>query len=488
MITRSGSFIDGVWHESKNSETVSIIDPHSEALFAKVAVSDIEQVDAAVESAQRALDGDWSRTPLEERVAIVQRICDLLYARKDELADYSTHSMGAPYQIARYLGGSAELIDMYVDSIRKIKLDFVRNDRYGNSLVSRKPVGVVAAIVPWNAPVRSEIKKVIPALLAGCSVVLKPAPETPLGAAVLAEICVQAGLPAGALNVVFGAGSVGEALIQHRGVRKIAFTGSTATGTRIASLAGAQSKRVQLELGGKSAAILLDDVDLTSAMPVLAMTAWANSGQACVANTRVLAPRSRYDEVVDAYVAAASAEVVGDPMDPATTLGPLVSHRQVERVMSYIGQGLSQGARLVAGGGRPDGVGTGFYVRPTVFADVDNKMTIAQEEIFGPVTAIIPYDSDAEAVAIANDSDYGLAGSVMGVDEDRALEIARQIDSGSVAVNGFYPPASSPFGGVKLSGVGREHGPEGYDAFLEYASYRLTPGLAARLSRELPPG
>lgn len=488
MIIRTGIYVDGEWRESASSATNTVVDPHSEQPYAEVSAGDPGDAAVAAESAQLALKGEWSRTTLRDRIDIVLRVRDLLGKYREELATYATHTLGTPYQNSLYLGQSQDLIDMYVDSINQIELEYVRNDRFGSALISRRPVGVVAAIVPWNAPVRSEIKKVVPALLCGCTAVLKPAPETPLGAGLLAEIFTEAGLPPGVLNLVCGAAEVGEALVQHPDVRKIAFTGSTATGTRIAALAGPTVKRLQLELGGKSAAVLLEDVDLATMMPVLAMSAWANTGQACSANTRVIAPRARYEEVVEAYAAAAASEVVGDPMDRATTLGPLVSQRQWDRVMSYIELGKQEGAKLVTGGSRPGHPDSGYYVQPTVFADVDNGMRIAREEIFGPVTVIIPYDTEDDAVALANDSDLGLAGSVMGTDEERALSIARRIESGCVAVNGFLPPMSAPFGGVKLSGIGREHGPEGYDSFLEYATYRLTPRLLERLSGEFPAG
>ena len=481
MIEDKGIYVDGGWRRASGTERFVVVDPHSEQPFAEISLGDATDAARAVEAAQAALPA-WETVPLEERIQCVVAVRDLVERRHEELAALSTHSMGSPYRQALTLGGSLALFDMYVDSIRQLELEYVRDDRFGQALIRRRPVGVVAGIVPWNAPVRSELKKLVPALLCGCTVVLKPAPQTPLAAGVIAEICTEAGIPPGVVNVVPGAAAAGEELVKHPAVRKIAFTGSTATGARIASLAAPSFKRLQLELGGKSAAILLEDVDLAAAMPTLAWSAWVNSGQACMANTRVLAPRERYDEVVDAYVDAAEQHVLGDPMDATTTMGPLVSRAQLDRVTGYVEAGRSEGARLVTGGRRPDHLDTGCYMAPTVFADVDNSMRIAQEEIFGPVTAIIPYDGYDEAVEIANDSQYGLAGGVFGTDEELALSIARRIDTGSVAINGFTLPATAPFGGVKQSGIGREHGPEGYDSFLEYISHMLTPQLAAELS------
>lgn len=482
MTRRSAMFIDGAWRQSESSESFTVIDPHSEQPYAEVTLADESDVDLAVETAQRALHGAWAEFSLQQRIDCVIRLRALVEARREELASITTHCMGAPYQSALWMAGALEMIDMYVDAIQQLELEYVRSDRFGHALIRRRPVGVVAGIVPWNAVVRSEVKKTVPSLLCGCTVVLKPAPETPFAAGLLAEMCIEAGIPPGVVNAVPGSARAGEHLVQHRSVRKIAFTGSSATGARIASLTAPDFKRLQLELGGKSAAILMDDVDLTSAMPALAAGAWANSGQGCYLNTRVLAPRSRYEEVIDAFGAAAKQHTLGDPMDPATTLGPLVSRRQWERVLSYVEIGVKEGARLVTGGGRPSHLQAGFYVAPTVFADVDNNMTIAQQEIFGPVTVVIPYDGLDEAISLANASDYGLGGSVFGADENLALAVARQIDTGSVAINGFGAPASAPFGGVKSSGVSREHGPEGFDSFLEYTTYGLTPTLASELT------
>jgi aldehyde dehydrogenase (NAD+) len=419
---------------------------------------------------------------------MVRGIQDRLMARTDEIAHLTTSSMGSPYVSARSLGMSVELISMYVEMARRLNWEYLRMDDTGDTLIVRRPVGIVAGIVPWNAPVRSEIKKVIPALLAGCTVVLKPAPETPFGAAVLAEICSEAGVPPGVVNLVPGDSSTGDLLVRHPLVRKVAFTGSSATGSKIWAAAADQFKRLQLELGGKSAAILLEDIDLASVVPWLNNGIFSAGGQQCTATSRVLVPRSRYDEVVDAMAEAAHSHVMGDPFDPATTLGPLVAQRQQTRVLSYIEVGNAEGAKLVTGGARPRSQPRGWFVEPTVFANVENSMRIAREEIFGPVVSIISYENEAEAIRLANDSEYGLGGAVHSADPFHALEVARQIDSGYIAVNRYGIPTSAPFGGVKRSGIGREHGAEGFDSFLEYVSHPLTHDFAQEISKTVPLG
>ena len=486
MRQRLGSFIDGDWHPSSGSQTHTVVNPTTEQPYGRTSIGTDLDVDRAVTSADRALRGaPWRTTTLEERCAIVERVAALLEARTEELAAIQAESMGGLYRTALSLGGSLQLIEMYLESVRQVRFEYLRNDRYGNTLITRQPVGVVAGIVPWNAPVRSEVKKVVPALLAGCTVVLKPAPETPFGAAIFAEICTEAGVPPGVVNMVPGGPSTGEALVRHPLVRKIAFTGSTATGARIASLASDSFKRLQLELGGKSAAILLDDVDIEVALPWLVRGNWGNSGQVCTAITRVLAPRQRYADVLDALAGAADQQVVGDPLEEKTTLGPLVTQRQRDKVLGFIESGVNDGAQLVSGGGRTDRE-RGWFVQPTVFAGVNNKMRIARDEIFGPVTSVIPYDTEDDAIEIANDSGYGVHGAVFARDEAHALQVARRVDTGSMAINGFYLAASAPFGGLKQSGVGREHGPEGFDSFLEYISYNIPKSLADALAAEQP--
>ena len=339
----------------------------------------------------------------------------------------------------------------------------------GPLLVRRQPVGVVGAIVPWNFPLALSFPKLAPALLTGCSVILKPPEETPLFGFLLAQVFEEAGLPAGVLNVVPADREVSEGLVTHPLVDKISFTGSTRAGRRIASLCGDQIKRCSLELGGKSAAIVLPDADLNTVIPALAPTTMVNNGQTCVNQTRVLAHRDRYDDVVEALREAIGAFEIGDPADPSVYIGPLVTDVQRERVEGYIAKGRDEGARLVLGGGRPDR-DRGYFVEPTIFADVDNRMTIAQEEIFGPVVAVIPYGDEDEAVAIANDSNYGLSGSVWGPDVEHAKEVARRVRSGNVAINQHTLDIGGPFGGFKQSGLGREYGLEGIDEYVEIQS------------------
>ncbi len=488
MRVRKGSYIDGGWRPSSGGAMFPVVDPSTEEPFGEATIATARDVDAAVTAAHRALSGEWRQTSLEDRVAIVKLIREGLLERAAELAAVTSSSMGVPYHGYLSLGGSIDLIDAYIEDARQVRWRYLRRDPGGDALIERRPVGVVAAIVPWNVPVRSEIKKIIPAVLAGCTVVLKPAPQTPFGAAALAEICSRAGLPPGVVNIVPGDGTTGDHLVRHPLIRKVAFTGSSATGSGIWAAVAGRFTRLQLELGGKSAAVVLDDADLSDAVPWLGAGIFNFAGQQCTATSRVLAPRARYDEVVDALRAAAAGYVLGDPFDVATTMGPLVAKRQLDRVLRYIGLGRSEGAKVVTGGGPPPGLSRGWFVAPTVLAGVSNEMRVAREEIFGPVVTVIGYESERDAIAIANDSEYGLGGAVYSADQDRALAVARRIDSGFVSVNRYGIGPRVPFGGVKRSGTGRESGVEGYDSFLEYASHPLSPDHAAALSKEIPAG
>jgi betaine-aldehyde dehydrogenase len=371
------------------------------------------------------------------------------------------------------------ILDYYAGLGSTFAFDTVKDGLMGPVLVAKEPVGVVAAITPWNVPLFLACAKLAPALLSGSTVVFKPAPETPLDANVLAEIFAEAGLPKGVLSVVPAGREVSEHLVKHPGVDKISFTGSGVGGKRIGGLCGERLKRCTLELGGKSAAIILDDADLSTVIPTLLPNSIMNNGQACIAQTRILAPRERYDEVVDAVVAGVSAMTVGDPLDPATEVGPVVAERQRTRILGYLDSGREEGATVALGGGRPAAFSKGWYVEPTVFSDVDNKMRIAQEEIFGPVLVVIPYDGDTEAVEIANDSSYGLCGSVWTADNDRGLGVARQVRTGTYMLNTPVPiDFAAPFGGYTESGVGREFGPEGLESFLEQKSIGLPAGYS----------
>jgi acyl-CoA reductase-like NAD-dependent aldehyde dehydrogenase len=438
-------------------------------------------IDRAVTAARRAFDeGPWPRLSPGERADVLARAGAILRKREADIAGITVDEMGCAASQApkAQTGMVAPLFEYYAELIRTFAFEreVATGDRAG--LVTSEPVGVVGAIVPWNAPVTIASWKVAPALAAGCSVVLKPPPEAPLSGFVLAEALDEAGVPAGVINVVPGDREVGEHLVTHPGTDKIAFTGSTAAGKRIMSLCGEQVKRVSLELGGKSAAIVLDDADIAAVVPTLVGGAMHLSGQVCGAHTRVLVPRSRYAEAVEIAAAAAAKVPVGDPHDPATLVGPLVAERQRDRVLGYVQLAVEAGARVAAGGGRPSHLPKGWYVEPTILADVDNTMRVAREEIFGPVLCLIPYDGEDDAVRIANDSVYGLSGGVWSGDPSRALGVARRMRTGSVAVNGSYPPYPHvPFGGFKESGLGRELGPEGLRSYLELRSIGLPPTL-----------
>jgi acyl-CoA reductase-like NAD-dependent aldehyde dehydrogenase len=487
MRTEIGLFLDGQQRHAHSRERITVIDPTIEAPLGAAPAGDAEDVDTAVRSAERALrEGPWPAMELQERAEIARRLATLLRSHADELAELSARQMGAPVHTGRSLLAAPELIEAYVDAALELDFEYLRLGATGDALVRRRPIGVVAGIIPWNAPVRSAIKKAVPALLAGCTVVLKPAPETPFDSLRVAELLSEAGLPPGVVNVVPGGAETGRRLVAHPAIRKVAFTGSSATGASIAADCAPRFTRLQLELGGKSAAVLLDDADVAAAGAELAYSAFHNSGQACVALTRAVVPTALHDDLVDVLCTAARDERVGDPLDEATTMGPLVSARQRERVEGYIQTGRREGAQVAACGGRPPGFGRGWFVEPTVLTGVGNAMTVAREEIFGPVISVIACDDEDEAVAIANDSDYGLSGAVFSADPMRALEIARRFDTGNVAVNGARIPITAPFGGVKRSGLGREHGPEGFDHFLEYAAVTLAPGQAVALHERYP--
>jgi aldehyde dehydrogenase (NAD+) len=471
-------FIGGKWVEPAGSGTLEVVSPATLEVVGRVPESTDADVDRAVAAAREAFDlGPWPRMSPAERADVMAAVSGAIQARMDEFATIITNENGAPFtfsQMGQVFAATA-VLDYYTGLAREFAFEEWRQGMMGPVLVRREPVGVVAGIIPWNVPLFITMLKLGPALAAGATMVLKPAPETPLDAFALAEIVEESGLPAGVLNIVPADREVGEHLVRHPDVDKVAFTGSTAAGRRIGAICGEQLKRVTLELGGKSAAIILDDADLEATLPTLIPFALMNNGQACVAQTRILAPRARYAEVRDALAEVVGNFAVGDPLDPATECGPLVAERQRDRVESYIAKGREEGATLVVGGGRPAGLDRGWYVEPTLFADVDNSMTIAQEEIFGPVLSLIPYDGEDEAVAIANDSDYGLSGSVYTADPGRGLEIAKRVRTGTYAVNNIGMDFGAPFGGFKSSGVGRELGPEGLQAYLEDKSI-LLPG------------
>jgi aldehyde dehydrogenase (NAD+) len=465
-------FIGGHWRKPAHPEQLAVISPHSEEPIGHVQVAGPEDIEVAVAAARDAFDhGPWPRMDVEERIEKVAELASIYGGHIDEMADLITAEMGSPRSFSRLgqAAGAASMMHLTLTVARDFPWVERRRGVLGEAHVSRTPVGVVGAIVPWNVPQCLIMPKLIPALVAGCTVVVKPAPETPLDALWLAEMIEQVGLPDGVVSVLPGGTEVGEALVCHRGVDKIAFTGSSATGRRIAALCGEQLKRVSLELGGKSAAIILDDADIAKTMAGLKTAALMNNGQACVAQTRILVSERRHDEVVDALAAMMSSLRLGDPADEATDIGPLVAQRQQRRVQEYIRSGEQQGARIVLGGA-DNPAERGWYVRPTLFAGATNAMRIAREEIFGPVLTVLRYRDEDEAVRIANDSDYGLAGSVWTADTAHGLEIARGVRTGTYGINMYMLDISSPFGGFKQSGIGREFGPEGLDEYVELQS------------------
>jgi aldehyde dehydrogenase (NAD+) len=468
-------YIDGRFRIADKAEPV--LEAATGELLGDGASATEADIDAAVAAARAALPG-WRSASPDHRAKALMDFAAALHARAASTTELVTRENGMPMRLSRGANGlfPAALMAYYAKLITETPIEEIRPSRTGHTIVRREPVGVVAAIVPWNYPQALAAFKLAPALAAGCTVVLKASPETALDALVFAEAAEEAGIPPGVLNVVPGATQAGAHLVSHPGVDKVSFTGSTAVGRIIGEVCGRLLRPVTLELGGKSAAIILDDADLDATMAGLKSVSLVNNGQTCFLGSRILAPRSRYGEVVDALADLINGLAVGDPLDMATDIGPVVSARQRERVLGYIEDGKRSGAKLVAGGDVPADQPRGWFVEPTVFADVDNSARIAQEEIFGPVLAVIPYDSDAHAIELANDSEFGLAGTVWSTDTDRATEVARDIHTGTVGINDYQLDMAAPFGGVKASGIGRELGPEGLAEFFSLKSiYRVGP-------------
>ena len=473
MLVRDRLFIGGRWVAPSGSEMIDVHNAGTGEVMGRVPAGSVKDVDAAVAAARGALD-KWSATSPGVRSELLEKISAGLKARADELAKTIAQEVGMPLKLAGRIQAGLPIAN-FANFARLLK-DFVFEERVGNSLVVREPVGVVAAITPWNYPLHQIALKVAPALAAGCTVVLKPSEVAPFNAFILAEAIEAAGLPQGVFNLVTGFGAnAGEALVKHRDVDMISFTGSTRAGKRISELAAQSVKRVALELGGKSASVILDDADLATAVKGTVNGCYLNSGQTCTALTRMLVPDSLYQEAARIAAEVAKSFTVGDPLAETTRLGPLSSQAQLERVRGYIRKGLQEGAELLAGGAEPpEGVPPGgYYVKPTVFGRVSNDMTIAREEIFGPVLSIIPYQDEEDAVRIANDTVYGLAGAVWSRDDARAQRVARRIRAGQVDVNGGAFNMNAPFGGFKQSGHGREAGVYGLEEFLEYKSLQL---------------
>ena len=459
------AYIDGAFVTPHGDDWAELHNPATEEVIGRVRLGDAEDVEAAVAAAKRAWPS-WRETSKAERIAVLERLSTAVAARRDDLVQAMREEYGAP---AFFVGWSVDhAAGTFLDAARTLEAyDFTRT--VGSAEVTLAPMGVVAAITPWNSNLGFICAKIATALAAGCTIVVKPSEMSAIQTQVLVECLHEAGAPAGVFNIVNGRGAVaGAALSAHLDVAKVSFTGSTVTGKAILKAGAETVKRVTLELGGKSPTILLDDADLSAALPIALMTGFGNSGQACIAGTRLLVPESRMDEVLPILKAGVEGVRVGPATDPGVQVGPMVSQVQWERVQGYIRLGLQEGAQLLTGGeGRPEGLERGWFVRPTVFVGVTNAMRIAREEIFGPVLCVIPYRDEAEAVAIANDTAYGLAAYVLGEDLERAKRVARRIDAGRVVINGAPHDPRVPFGGFKQSGLGREYGVFGLETHLE---------------------
>jgi acyl-CoA reductase-like NAD-dependent aldehyde dehydrogenase len=472
--------IGGRWVAPSSAGRISVVSASTEEPLGSVPEARESDVDAAVAAARDAFEDPqgWAHWSPADRAAAMERLADILERDAEQFAQRVSAQNGMPIAVAHQLEGAfpAVLLRYYAGLARESAFEETRPGLFGGqTLVRREPIGVVGAIVPWNFPQTLAAFKYAPAMAAGATLVLKPSPETVLDAFLLAEAVLEAGIPAGVFNIVPGDREVGAYLVSHPGVDKIAFTGSTTAGRSIAETCGRLLRPVTLELGGKSAAIVLDDakLELEKIAQQLFTATLLNNGQTCFLGTRVLAPRARYSEIVDLFTGFAGALTVGDALDPATQIGPMASARQRERVEGYIAKGRAEGARVTIGGGRPAGCDKGWFVEPTIFADVDNNYTIAQEEIFGPVLSVIPYRDEDEAVRIANDSDYGLGGTVWTTDPERGLAVAKRVQTGTIGINTYLPDPTAPFGGVKASGIGRELGPEALANYQQLKSVYL---------------
>jgi acyl-CoA reductase-like NAD-dependent aldehyde dehydrogenase len=465
MIRYEKHYYAGGWQTPSTSDTIDVISSATEEIIGRVPRGSVDDVDRAVKAA-RAGFVQWSQATADERAGWLEKLSSAMKTRVPQVAEAISHEVGTAIGFAQKVQAEFPITNIALNA--KFIRDYKLEEELGNSLIVKEPVGVVGCITPWNYPLHQIVAKVAPALAAGCTIVLKPAELAPLSALMLADAAHEIGLPAGVLNIVCGSGRVvGEAIVGHPDVDMVSFTGSLAAGRRVAALAGDGIKRVTLELGGKSAFVVLDDAPFEKAIAVGVNNCMQNSGQTCSAWTRMLVPRARQADVIDLAKAQIAKLTMGDPFDPKTRLGPLASANQRDTVLGFIETGKKEGAELIAGGGRPSSLAKGFYVEPTIFANVDNRMEIAQEEFFGPVLSIIAYDSDDEAVRLANDSIYGLAGGVWGGSPERALAVARRMRTGQVDINGGRFNHLAPFGGYKKSGLGRELGPHALDEFFQ---------------------
>ncbi|MEV4974205.1 aldehyde dehydrogenase family protein [Streptomyces scopuliridis] len=470
MKAHDGMYIGGEWRPAAGTDTIAVVNPADEQVIATVPAGTAEDVDAAVRAARAAFPG-WAATPPVERAAYLTALRDAMMSRRDEIAATVTAELGAPLALSGKVHAGAPIA--VAGSFAELAATYAFEERIGNSTVLLEPVGVVGAITPWNYPLHQIVAKAGPALAAGCTIVVKPAEDTPLTARLFAELVHEAGLPAGVFNLVTGLGPVaGQALADHEDVDLVSFTGSTAVGRLIGATAGAAVKRVALELGGKSANVILPSADLARAVHVGVANVMTNSGQTCSAWTRMLVHTDQYDEAVELARTAVAKYVPGDPLDSASRLGPLVNEKQRARVRGYIERGVAEGAKLVAGGLEAPHP-TGYYVAPTVFSEVTPGMTIAQEEIFGPVLSLLRYEDEEDALRIANGTAYGLAGAVWAGEESEAVAFARRMDTGQVDINGGRFNPLAPFGGYKRSGVGRELGAHGLAEYLQTKSLQF---------------
>lgn len=478
MNTWDALYIGGEWVAPATDDRLEILSPFDQSPVGSVPEASVADVEAAVGAARACMDGGaLALASQDERAEWIDALAGGIGARAEQFARLISAEMGSPYifsQLAQ-VGATLMNVSAMAGLARTFPVEEERDGVMGKCLVRREPVGVVGGVVAWNVPLFLACNKIVTALATGCPIVLKPSPETPLDAMLLAEVIDEIGLPQGAVSILPAGREVGAHLVGHPEVDKVTFTGSTAAGRAIGAMCGDQLKRCTLELGGKSAAIICDDADMSVVAPMLMMTGLMNNGQACVAQTRVLVPAAREAEINEALVEAIRGQVLGDPLDEATTVGPLVAERQRDRVEGYLAAGREAGANLAIGGGRPSdsALDAGWFIEPTLFTGVDNSMVIAREEIFGPVLCSIPYSSEDEAVKIANDSDYGLSGSVWTEDTERGIDIARRVRTGTYNVNTFALDPMAPFGGFKSSGVGREFGHEGFAACTEYKTINL---------------
>ncbi len=472
-LDRTRFFINNEWVEPRGTETHTALEAATGEQLGTASMGTDADIDAAVHAARDALDnGPWGRTTATERAEVMHRFAAALMARAEATSTLVTRENGMPIGLSSAFNGAAPagLLQMYAELIKTVPLEEVRPSPSGSTVVRREPVGVVGAITPWNYPQVLAMFKIAPALAAGCTIVLKPSPETALDSYVFGDAAVEAGLPPGVLNIVLAGRESGASLVSHPNIDKIAFTGSTAAGRIIGAECGRLIRRTTLELGGKSAAVFLDDGDVETFLAGLGMASFMNNSQTCTTQSRILVDRKRYAEVVDALATYTTGLSVGNPLDPTVEIGPMASETHLNRVLGYIDVGRNSDARLVSGGGRPAGQDRGWFVEPTVFADVKNTDQLAREEVFGPVMAVIPFDGDDEAAQIANDSNYGLGGSVWTADDGRGMDFARRVRTGTIGVNYYNIDLGAPFGGMKDSGIGRELGPEGLNNYLEYKS------------------